>query len=187
MLTCHFSYAYESLQCKHQYYVDLKVDKKTVHQAFTNSLLQRFETAKWAAKQAHDAATNEESVAENKYDTFGLEASYLAHGQSQRVLECEKDWLLFNKKSPDMFSEGDTIELWCLVVLEGVEAGDGVDKYFFISPCTGGLTIDINGKTVYLVTTSSPVGKALLGKMVGEEVELLQNGKQTAYEITSIS
>ncbi|MGO2356526.1 MAG: GreA/GreB family elongation factor [Marinomonas foliarum] len=45
----------------------------------------------------------------------------------------------------------------------------------------------MNGKSIYLVTISSPVGKALLGKMVGEEVELLQNGKQTAYEITSIS
>ncbi|MGO2356525.1 MAG: hypothetical protein ACTH58_17545 [Marinomonas foliarum] len=94
------------------------MDKKKVYQAITDALLQRFETAKWAAKQAHDAETNEESVAENKYDTFGLEASYLAHGQSKRVLECEKDWLFFNKKTFDIFNENDAIELWCLVALK---------------------------------------------------------------------
>ncbi|RCX02510.1 GreA/GreB family elongation factor [Marinomonas foliarum] len=163
------------------------MDKKKVYQAITDALLQRFKTAKWAAKQAHDAATNEESVAENKYDTFGLEASYLAHGQSKRVLECEKDWLFFNKKTFDIFNEDDAIELWCLVALKIIDSVNEVEKYFIISPCAGGLTVEINGKSIYLVTISSPVGKALLGKMVGEEVELLQNGKQAAYEITSIS
>ena len=162
------------------------MDKHDVHKVVTAALLSRYETAKWAAKQAHEAATNEESVAENKYDTFGLEASYLAHGQSQRVLECEKDWLVFDKKQPVLFDEVDVIELWCLVTLTEVESSWGASKYFFLSPCAGGLTVEINEKSLYLVTPSSPVGKALLGKYVGDELELLQNGKQTAYEITTI-
>jgi hypothetical protein len=162
------------------------MDKHEVHKVVTAALLSRYETAKWAAKQAHEAATNEESVAENKYDTFGLEASYLAHGQSQRVLECEKDWLLFDKKRPVLFDEEGAIGLWCLVTLTELQAFSGVNKYFFISPCAGGLTVGISEKALYLVTSSSPVGKALLGKCVGDELELLQNGKQTAYEITTI-
>ena len=32
--------------------------------------------------------THEENIAENKYDTLGLEAAYLAQGQAQRVNEC---------------------------------------------------------------------------------------------------
>ena len=40
-----------------------------------------------AAEAAHADATHEESVAENQYDTLGLEASYLAAGHSRRVLE----------------------------------------------------------------------------------------------------
>ena len=86
--------------------VSLTMDKTKAHDAITLALLQRFETAKWAAKQAHDAAINEESVAENKYDTFGLEASYLAHGQSQRVLECQTDWQLFEKKQAVLYGDG---------------------------------------------------------------------------------
>jgi hypothetical protein len=163
------------------------MDKHEVHKAVTTALLSRYETAKLAAKQAHEAATNEESVAENKYDTFGLEASYLAHGQSQRVFECEKDWLLFDKKPAVLFNEDGVIDLWCLVTLAELEFLCGVNKYFLISPCAGGLTVEIGEIKVYLVTPSSPVGKKLLNKIVGEEVELLQNGKQNAYEITTIA
>ncbi|MCW4631799.1 MULTISPECIES: transcription elongation factor GreAB [Marinomonas] len=163
------------------------MDKQDVYKAVTEALLRRYETAKWAAKQAHEAATNQESIAENKYDTFGLEASYLAHGQSQRVLECEKDWLIFSKTPPVTFAEDSTVGLWSMVTLSELEPLSGIKKYFFISPCAGGLNVEIKGETVYLVTASTPVGKRLLGKMLGDEVDLPQNSRQIAYEITSIA
>jgi hypothetical protein len=161
--------------------------KQDVYTAITEALLRRYETAKWAAKQAHEAATNEESVAENKYDTFGLEASYLAHGQSQRVLECEKDWLLFSKTPLVTFSKDSAVELWSIVILTELESSSDMKKYFFISPCAGGLSVEIKGETVYLVTASTPVGKILMGKTLGDEVDLSQNGRQIAYEITTIA
>jgi hypothetical protein len=161
--------------------------KQDVYTAITEALLRRYETAKWAAKQAHEAATNEESVAENKYDTFGLEASYLAHGQSQRVLECEKDWLLFSKTPLVTFSKDSAVELWSMVILTELESSSDMKKYFFISPCAGGLSVEIKGETVYLVTALTPVGKILMGKTLGDEVDLSQNGRQIAYEITTIA
>lgn len=162
------------------------MNKKEIHEAISEALLLRFKTAEVAALQAHQAATNEESVAENKYDTFGLEASYLAHGQSQRVLDCEKDWLLFDKKEPFLPSNDEAIRLWCAVELEATHSPESAVRYFFVSPCAGGLTVEVKGKIIYLVTPSSPVGKALIGKMIDEEVYLSQNGHQVAYEITSI-
>lgn len=163
------------------------MNKKDVHEAITAALLRRFETAKWAAKQAHDAATDEESVAENKYDTFGLEASYLAHGQSKRVLECENEWHCFNKKSPVLFSEDSSVGLWGLVSLVRVNSKSTAEKHFFISPCAGGLSVEMPDQAVYLVTPSSPVGKTLLGKHVGDEVELLRNGQAMRYEILNLA
>lgn len=163
------------------------MNKSDVYKTITATLLKRYENAKWAANQAHEAATNEESIAENKYDTFGLEASYLAHGQSQRVVECEKDWLVFHKKQLVEFTEEDSVDLWSLVRLSNFDSASEVNRYFFVSPCSGGLNIIINDETVYLVTPFSPVGKLLLGKMVGDELKLPKNGEQTAYEITSIA
>ncbi|SBS37802.1 hypothetical protein MSP8887_03047 [Marinomonas spartinae] len=162
------------------------MNKRTVYETITNALRQRFDTAVWAAKQAHDAATNEESVAENKYDTFGLEASYLAHGQSQRVFDCENDWRTFEKKGVVLFEDDDVVALWALVELNEVDKHVSYTKWFFISPCAGGLTVEQHHQSVFLVTPSSPVGKALIGKEEGDEICLRQNGLEVVYEITRV-
>lgn len=160
------------------------MNKVEVHQAIQSALLSRFENAKWAAKQAHEAATNEESVAENKYDTFGLEASYLAHGQSQRVIECEKDWLAFERK--EAAKSQDSASLWSLVELVSVNTDLPLTKCFFIAPCAGGLSVEVSSRKILVVTLSSPVGKALIGKEAGEELMLSQNGVKVMYEIVQI-
>ena len=71
------------------------MDKARLHQTIITALEVVLDNSKKAAIQAHEAATNGETVAENKYDTFGLEASYLAAGQSKRVSECEENLKIF--------------------------------------------------------------------------------------------
>ena len=56
------------------------MNKAKLHQTIITALNVVLETSKKAAIQAHETATNGETVAENKYDTFALEASYLAAG-----------------------------------------------------------------------------------------------------------
>ena len=46
-------------------------------------------TIRAAAQATHAAATHPDAKAENKYDTRGLEASYLAGAQQERVAELE--------------------------------------------------------------------------------------------------
>jgi hypothetical protein len=41
--------------------------------------------AEQAVRTAHETATHEENIAENKYDTLGLEAASLATGQARRA------------------------------------------------------------------------------------------------------
>ena len=55
--------------------------------ALTRILATELEGYARSARAAHAEATDEQSKAENKYDTRGLEASYLAHGQSRQAAE----------------------------------------------------------------------------------------------------
>ena len=50
-----------------------------------------------AAHAAHAEATHEQNKAENKYDTRGLEASYLARGQSRQAMETQAAIAAFEK------------------------------------------------------------------------------------------
>ena len=61
------------------------MNKTVVHRLLLEKLEVDLDVLQRAAQTAYEAATHEENVAENKYDTLGLEASYLATGQARRV------------------------------------------------------------------------------------------------------
>ncbi|RTE66201.1 transcription elongation factor GreAB [Amphritea opalescens] len=129
-----------------------------------------------AANEAHEAATHEESVAENQYDTLGLEASYLAHGQSMRVQALEGDIAAYQQMPLKLFDEDAPVGLSALVTLED---NQGQEKRLFI----GGLQIVEEDYTVIVITPEAPLGAALIGRFLGDQIELPQG----RFEITDLS
>ena len=152
-----------------------------------NAIVERLEalhqTAVKAAKQAHDTATHEENVAENKYDTLGLEAAYLAHGQSQRVAECATDLAAFNNLTAMEFSADAAIDIGAVVLLSD-EAGNS--QYLFIGPAAGGVKVPFDGHGITIITFSAPLGAALRGCFVGDEVEVRVGAKGVGYEVLGV-
>ncbi len=137
-----------------------------------------------AAKEAHDAATHEESVAENQYDTLGLEASYLAHGQSKRVQALEMDLASYRAMPLRDFTEDAPVGLGALMTLEPVsDDGEGLVKHLFIGPAGGGIQINAVTHSVTVITPEAPIGQALIGRYLGDSVKLPQG----EFEITAIS
>ncbi len=140
-----------------------------------------------AAQRAYDTATDEENKAENKYDTLGLEASYLAHGQAQRVLECEADVIAFQKlENINVKTATINSQIISLGDLVGIENSKGIIQSVFLSPVAGGLKIQFNKKEITLVTLSSPLGKALLGCFVDDEIQVQMADDKIAYQIILI-
>ena len=137
-------------------------------------LLGQLETQLAAARSAHEtaakAATHEESRAENDKDTRGLEQSYLARGHAQRVAELESAIVVVQTFAPRSFRADDAIALGALVEIEE----DGKSRRLWLAPHGGGIELDDGAVTV--VTPTSPLGKALLGKHVDDDVEM---GKRT--------
>src|SRR6185436_15107693 len=71
-----------------------------------------------AAQASREEATHESSKAENKYDTRGLEASYLARGQSRQIADLEAAVSEFRNLRARIFREGEAIDVGALVELE---------------------------------------------------------------------
>lgn len=61
------------------------MDKCLLQQQVLERLAEDLLQVEQAARVAHETATHEENIAENKYDTLGLEAAYLATGQARRA------------------------------------------------------------------------------------------------------
>jgi transcription elongation GreA/GreB family factor len=136
-------------------------------------LLVQLEAQLAAARSAHEtavaAATHEEAKAENDKDTRGLEQSYLARGHAQRVGELENAVAVSQAFAPRAFGEGEAIALGAIAEIEE----DGKVKRLWVAPHGGGIEL-AGGITV--VTPTSPLGRALLGRHVDDEVEM---GKRT--------
>lgn len=67
------------------------MNKPELVQIIIKHLEDKLQIAYASTQRAIDAATDEETVPEHKYDTLALEASYLAHGQAMRVQESEEE------------------------------------------------------------------------------------------------
>lgn len=158
------------------------MNKVDLVQIIIQQLEDKLQVAHASTLRAIDAATDEETVPEHKYDTLALEASYLAHGQAMRVQESEEELRQYRTLVLRDFVDA-RIAVGAYVEL--VDEND-VERAFFIGPCSGGLTVEWHGKEVFVLTPKSPLGRALMGKEEGEEVEMKISDKTTCYEVVTI-
>ena len=135
-----------------------------------------------AAQASRAEATHEQSKAENKYDTRGLEASYLARGQSRQAAELEAAIADFEKLKARQFTNGDGIDVGALVELEA----DGEKSFYFIGPRAGGTEVEQDKQEILVITPQSPLGAQLMEKKAGDRPQLLLAGRKQPSRIISV-
>jgi transcription elongation GreA/GreB family factor len=148
------------------------VDKVALRDALRAELQTALDRAEIAHAAAIEGATHAESRAENPKDTRGLEQSYLARGQAQRVAELASAIATIDALALRRFGPNAPVAMSALVTLD-----DG--QRCFIAPAGGG-TVLAGG--VAVVTPSSPLGAALIGRSAGDEIDF--RGRE--IEITAV-
>ncbi|WP_221794942.1 GreA/GreB family elongation factor [Oceanobacter mangrovi] len=123
------------------------------------------EAALAAARTAHESASHEDNQPENKYDTLALEAAYLAHGQSERILQLQQEKIRLGRWEPLAFDDSSPIALGALVTLEYEDE----QRLVWITP-GGGRQLMQDGQLVQLVSAATPLALALIGKELDDEV-----------------
>lgn len=135
-----------------------------------------------SARAAHSEATDEQSRAENKYDTRGLEASYLARGQSRQALEVIEAIQYFSAMGTRDFGSNEAVDLGALVELEE----SGATSYYFIGPRSGGLEIEHENHPILVITPQSPLGQRLVGRRVGDTLQMPATGPAQKCRVAAI-
>ena len=135
-----------------------------------------------AALATHAEATDEENKAEDKYDTRGLEASYLAIGQSKAAEEAAQALAQFSALAVRDLTPSEPISVGAVVVLE---AG-GRPTHYFIGPRAGGTEIEHEGRTFLVITPQSPLGRQLMGRLQGDTLQLDLGGKRSAHSVVRV-
>lgn len=156
------------------------MEKLKIFNKILEILHQELEILIKAAHEAHEAATDTELIAENKYDTKGLEQSYLAGGQAKRASELRAIIKKLETMQLKEFSIKDKISYGALVEVR--IDGDEV-KHFFVLPDKGGIEIKEQGLSIFSISPESPIGKLIFNKTVGEYFDF----RDKEYEIIGLS
>lgn len=159
------------------------MDKLLLRQQVLDRLSEDLQRVEHAVREAHEAATHEENIAENKYDTLGLEAAYLATGQARRADAIRQAFVVWSNFSPLPYNANQGIQLGAVVRL--ADAQDN-ELSLFLGPEGGNMTIESCGNSIYVVSSQAPLAKSILGKCVGDEVSLQVGSVRKIFEVLSV-
>jgi transcription elongation GreA/GreB family factor len=158
------------------------LNKRAIIQKITAKLVSELEVYFRAAQFSRAEATHESNKPENKYDTRGLEASYLARGQSKQAAELEAAIAEYQKLGVKKFAAGDDINIGALVELEH----GGESSLYFVGPRAGGTEVIHDKKEILVITPQSPLGEQLIGKQAGDQPQLTFGGTKQAAKILRV-
>lgn len=157
-----------------------KIDKTRLRAELLAEVTAQLETASAAHAAAIEGATHAEAKPENDKDTRGLEQSYLARGQAQRVADLEVAVAQLTALELRVFTMGDPVAMSAVIAVDE----DGSEHRFFLAPHGGGSVL---AGGIQVVTPSSPLGRSLLGKRIDDEIEVKLPGKTRVLVITAIA
>lgn len=156
-------------------------DKTTLCAELLAQLRDELDQLERAHREALEGATHEEAKPENSKDTRALEQSYLARGQAQRVAELRRAVAEVAGMTVGAAVEGAPVGLGALVTI----AEDEGRRAIFVAPHGGGSALA--GGRVSVVTPHSLLGRALMGRRVGDEGELVIAGRERVFEVIEVA
>jgi transcription elongation GreA/GreB family factor len=153
------------------------VKKEALRSELLAQLEVQLETARAAHASATEGAISDDARPENDKDTRGLEQSYLARGIAGRVAELEAAVTAVGSMS---IAKSARVSIGAVVTIDE----DAKERTLYIAPHGGGLTLTGD---ITVVTPTSPMGRALLGKVVDDDAELVAGGTTRSLAITHIA
>ncbi len=134
-----------------------------------------------SAKSNRDYATDPEFRAESKYDTRGLQASYLASAEAKRVEELKLEIQILEEVDVEASLKFGEISIGALVEL----LHQNQSRKYFLIPTAGGTMVKVDNEAVLVVSVFSPIGDALLGLKRGDEFDVETPKEIRHYQVLS--
>lgn len=161
------------------------MDKRFLVEQLSERLRESVAVARKAGQAAADEARDGATAAEKREDArVALEYAGLARGQSERASRTMAELSTLETFRPARLPATAPISLGALVEVED----DAQGRTFFLAPVGAGVELTGPGGDGFLsvVTPQSPVGRAVIGKRVGETIEVVVQGEPREWTITFV-
>jgi transcription elongation GreA/GreB family factor len=156
------------------------IDKKALRDELARLIAADLETRERAHRAAREGATHEEARPENDKDTRALEQSYLARGEAARVEQLRAALAEVQAMPLRAFLGEERAALGALVTMDE----DGEELVIWLAPSGGGTRL-ADGR-VQVVTPASPLGRAILGKVAGDDLSVAVGGRTRELSVVRV-
>ncbi len=173
----HISREWSSLQLSFEF-----KDKTRIATLIAERVSDELEHIRKSAGAAHHGATHDDAVAKNKYDTHGLELSYLAGSQYARAQQLAQELSSFKKQTLVPYQDHKPIGLMDLITISGPK---GTRRHLLLSKYCAGIDIEYDAKKIVVISPDSPLGVELIDCWRGDTITAGPNGSQL-FVITEI-
>ena len=143
------------------------------------ALASRNATAEEAREGATPDEKREDARAAHQLQSLGT-------AQQRRARQALADADALAQFQPGALAERSKIALGAIVEIEDAENGEG--RTFFLAPVGAGITLSGPGGDGHLsvVTPASPIGRAVLGRTLGDVVDVTVEGTAREWQITYV-
>ena len=161
------------------------MDKTALVAQLVTRLRETAHTARVAMEAAAIEARDGATAAEKRENArVSQENSNLARGHLARLDRATDDLAALEKFRLPKLGPKSRVALGAVVEVE--DEGEG--RTFFLAPVGAGIELTGPGGdgVLSVVTPASPVGRAVLERIVGETIEVMVNGKSREWTITYV-
>lgn len=134
-----------------------------------------------AAEVAREGATPHEKGEDAR---VALEFGGLARGQGRRLERVQDDLAELARFRPQPPLPDGRTRVGSIVEIEDEDGAEG--RSFFLAPVGAGAELTVPGGDGFLsvVTPASPIGRAVLGRRLGDTIEVTVDGQTRYWKIT---
>jgi transcription elongation GreA/GreB family factor len=157
------------------------MDKRSLLDQLAATIRGTAQVAERASAAAAEVAREGATPHEQREDArVAIEFGALARGQGHRLERARAELEALEKFRPAPIARGGRVAVGAVVEIEDEDDGEG--RTFFLAPVGAGVELTAPGGDGFLtvVTPASPVGRRVVGRRVGDVIEVTVE-EQTRY------
>ncbi|MBL4632817.1 MAG: GreA/GreB family elongation factor [Kofleriaceae bacterium] len=163
------------------------MDKQELVTQLVGQLRDQVRGAGRSAVECAAEAKNGASAKDKTTDSrVAIEYASMARAQKQRAERVFTELRAVEGFSPPALNQRSRVDVGAVVEIEDEESGEG--RTFFLAPAGAGMTLLGPGGDGHLsvVTPSSPIGRAVRGRLVGDIIDVTVKGDVREWQIVYI-
>ena len=162
------------------------MNKYEIFRSIESILKEQIVDAEKARQDSQDEANRHIGRMQSRYDTFKEEAQAMAAAHELRKIGLNQALLIIQDFLARLgeLKTGGKIQLGSAATLETLDGQK--QEYVILSPAGGGIELMSGENKAMVITSASPLGQGLLGKVGGEKIKLELGHKTITYAILEV-